>query len=124
MRRLIINGKITIFKTLALSKAVYLPVLTVVSNHIIDQLVKVQSNFIWKNTLTKIKHKTLILSHKQFGLKFTNVSFKIISLQCSLLKRLFDNHFHESKAMPLFCIKMTFSNNFKFHFEFRLQIKK
>ena len=35
-----IEGKITIFKTLALSKVVYLEFLTVVPNHIKDELIK------------------------------------------------------------------------------------
>ena len=46
MRILIIEGKITIFKTLALSKFEYLVVLTVVSNHITDELIKIQTNLI------------------------------------------------------------------------------
>ena len=46
MRSLTIEGKITIFKTLTLSKVVYLTLLAVVPNHIIDELIKVQTNFI------------------------------------------------------------------------------
>ena len=46
MRSLTIEGKITIFKTLILSKVVYLTLLAVVPNHIIDELIKVQTNFI------------------------------------------------------------------------------
>ena len=68
MRILITEGKITIFKTLALSKFEYLVVLTVVSNHITDELIKIQTNLICKNTPPKIKHETLILDHKQSGL--------------------------------------------------------
>ena len=68
MRILITEGKITIFKTLALSKFEYLVVLTVVSNHITDELIKIQTNLICKNTPLKIKHETLILDHKQSGL--------------------------------------------------------
>ena len=32
--------------------------------YIIDELMKVQTNFTWKNTTAKIKNKTLILDHK------------------------------------------------------------
>ena len=46
MRSLTIEGKITIFKTLTLSKVVYLTLLAVVPNHIIDELIKVKTNFI------------------------------------------------------------------------------
>ena len=69
MQSLTIEGKITIFKTLALSKVVCLVLLTVIPNHIIDELIKVQTNLIWKNIVAKIKHKTLILNHEQSGLK-------------------------------------------------------
>ena len=115
MRSLTIEGKITIFKTLTLSKVVYLTLLAVVPNHIIDELIKVQTNFIQKNTLAKIKHKILILDHKQGGLKCADVTFKITSLQCSWLKQLLDDTFHEWKVIPLFYIKKAFGNNFKFY---------
>ena len=116
MWSLTIEGKITIFKTLALSKVVYLAVLTVVSNHMINELIKIQTNFIWKNTPAKIKYKILILDHKQSCLKCVDVTFKIISLSCSWLKRLFDDSFHEWKVILLFYMKKAFDNNFKFHY--------
>ena len=90
-----IERKITIFKTLALPKVVYLALLTVISNHIIDELIKVQINFIWKNTTAKIKHKTLALDHKKDGLKCIDVTLKIITVKCSCLKRLFHDSFNE-----------------------------
>ena len=42
-------------------------------------------------------------------------TFKIINLQCSWLKQLFDDSFHEWKVIPFFYIKKVFGNNFKFH---------
>ena len=47
MRNLTTEGKITVFKTLALSEVVYFALLTVVPNHIIDELIKSQTNLIW-----------------------------------------------------------------------------
>ena len=104
--------KITIFKTLAVSKVVYLVLLTVIPNY---KLLKVQIHFIWNKTPEEIKHKTLILDHKQGGLKCADGTPKIISPQCLWLKWLFDNSFHEWKVIPLFYIKKTFGNNFKVH---------
>ena len=80
MQSLAIEGKITIFKTLKLSKVVYLALLTFAPNHITDELLKIQTNFILKSSPAKIKHKTLILDHKQGGLKCADVTFEIISL--------------------------------------------
>ena len=115
MRSLTIEGKTTIFKTLALLKVVYLALLAVVPNHIIDELIKIQTNFIWENTPAEIKHRTLTLNYKQCSFKCADVTFKIISRQCSWLKRLFDDSFHEWKVIPLFYIKKEFGNNFKYN---------
>ena len=60
MGSLTIEGKISIFRTLILLKVLYLALLTVTPIHIIDEMVKVQTNFIWKNTPVNIKHKSLI----------------------------------------------------------------
>ena len=102
VQSLTIDGKITIFEALVLSKVVYLALLTVAPNHIIHELIKIQSTFIWKNTSAKIKHKTLILDHKQSSSKCADVNFKTISLQYLWLKRLFDYFFQEWKVIPLF----------------------
>ena len=80
MRSLTIEGKITIFKTFKLLKVAYLALLTVAPNHITDELIKIQTNFILKSTPAKIKHKTLILDNKQGGLKCADVTFEKISL--------------------------------------------
>ena len=40
---------------------------------------------------------------------------KIISLQCSYVRRLFDDSFHEWKVIPLKFIKKYFGSHFKFH---------
>ena len=46
MRNLSIEGKFVVFKTLAISKLVYLALLTVISNHIADEVAKIQKSFI------------------------------------------------------------------------------
>ena len=38
-----------------------------------------------------------------------------MSLQCSWIRRLFDDNFHDWKIIPLFLIKKKFGENFKFH---------
>ena len=44
--------------------------------YIIDELMKVQTNFTWKNTTAKIKNKTLILDHKQGRSKCADVTLE------------------------------------------------
>ena len=43
-------------------------------NHIIDDLIIIQANFIWKNAPAKIKHKTLNFDLKQYDLKCTDAT--------------------------------------------------
>ena len=52
---------------------------------------------------------------KKGGLKNVDIISKIVSLQCSWIKRLYDDKFHECKLIPLHLIKSTFGINFKFH---------
>ena len=46
MRNLSIEGKIVVFKILAISKLVYLALLTVTPNHFINEIGKIQRVFI------------------------------------------------------------------------------
>lgn len=114
MRTLSLEGKITIFKTLAISKIFYLSSLTIVPNATINEITKIQKSFLWSNSKPKIKYDVL-------GLKSANVPFKIISLQCSWIKRLFDDNFHDWKIVPLHLIRRHFAKNFKFHSNLKLQ---
>ena len=50
MRNLLLAGKITVFKTLAISKIVYLAMMTPVPNQIINELYKLQKEFLWGKT--------------------------------------------------------------------------
>ena len=55
------------------------------------------------------------MDYQNGGLKNVDLFFKIISLQCSWFRRLFDNSFHQWKVIPLFFINKTFGEHFKFH---------
>ena len=46
MKNLFIEGKIVVLKTLAISKLVYLALLTIVPNYITDEVAKIQKSFI------------------------------------------------------------------------------
>ena len=49
MRHLLLQGKIIIFKSLLLSKIVYLALLTIGPKSIFDELNEIQKNFLWSN---------------------------------------------------------------------------
>ena len=104
-RNITLKGKIIIFKTLVLS----------ISKQLIEEIQRIQKAFIWNNLNPKIKHETLCNSFEKGGLKNFDINSKIASLQCSWVKRLYDDKFDEWKLIPLHLIKSTFGINFKFH---------
>ena len=101
MRNLTVKGKITIFKTLAISKIIHLSLVTNVPTEIINELNKIQKEFIWNGNNPKIKHSTLCNKYKNGGLKIVSILSKVISLQCSWIKQLCDNTSHPWKIIPL-----------------------
>ena len=115
MRNLTLEGKITIFKTLAISKIIHLASITVLPNTTINQLDKIHKELIWNHKRPTIIEKTVINRFDKTGLKDVDIPFKIASLQCSWIKRLFDRNFHEWKTIPLFLFEKYFGKNFKFH---------
>ena len=100
MRNLSIAGKITIFKTLAISKIVHLALVKVIPNSVILELDNINKHFIWKNGNPKIKQDTLCKDYENGGLKNVDITFKIISLQCSWVKRFYDNSIYDWKLIP------------------------
>ena len=57
-------GEITVFKTLAISKIVHLALVKTIPNSIIQELSKIQKEFIWKARNPKIKHETLCKNYE------------------------------------------------------------
>ena len=101
LRNLSLEGKITVFKTLAISKIVYLALLTNIPNNTLTEFNEIQNKFLWNNKKCKIKHDTLCNEHKNGGLKNVDINFKVISLKLSWIRRLYDDNHHEWKIIPL-----------------------
>ena len=64
-----VEGKITIFKTLAIFKIIHLSLATIVPMEIINGLKKTQKEFVWNRNNSKIKHSTLCNKSENVGLK-------------------------------------------------------
>ena len=75
---------------------------------------KIQKNFIWQGK-NAIKHSTLCIGYKKGGIKNVDLRNKITNMQCSWVKRLFEDNFHDWKVIPLFLIGKYLCKNFKFH---------
>ena len=71
--------------------------------------------FFWNNPCPKIKHETLCDGYKARGLKSLDIPNKITAHQCSWIRRLYDNSFHEWKLIPQCLIGKSFGTLFKFH---------
>ena len=63
----------------------------------------------------KLKNETISSDFRYGGLKNVDINKKIARLQCSWIKRLYDDSFHEWKLIPLKRIKKSFGGNLKFH---------
>ena len=69
---------------------------------------KIQKNFIWQRKKTKIKLNTLCNGYEKGGIKNVDIRKKITSIQCSWVRRLFEDGFHDFKVIPLFLIGKNF----------------
>ena len=85
-----------------------------VPNNIIVEQIKIQKNLLWNLTAPKIKHSTTHMDYQNGRLENV-IFFKMISLQCLLLKLLFENLFHQWEVILLFFINKMFGEHFKFH---------
>ena len=115
MQNSTLEEKNTIFKTLAISKIIHFSLVTNVPMQIINELNKIQKDFIWNGSNPKIKHSTLCNKYENGGLKNVDILSKVISLQCSWIKRLYDNSSHPWKIIPSHLINTYLGKNFKFH---------
>ena len=79
---LTLEGKIIVFKTLAISKIVFLSLISKVPTEILIELERIQKTFLWLSK-PKIEDETLSSDFKYGGLKNVNVQKKITNLQCS-----------------------------------------
>ena len=100
---------------LAVSKVIYLLLITKLHNKTIDLLHKIQKNSIWQGKKAKIKHSTFWNGCEKGGIKNLDLRNKITRMKCSVVKRLFADDFHDWKVIPLFLIGRHLGKNFKFH---------
>ena len=107
-----LNSPINTFynKSKIILKIIYLSIMIKVPTEITIELKKRQ--FIW-STKPKINNETRSSDFKDKGLKIVDINKKKASLWCSLIKRLYDDSFHEWKLIPLKLFKK-FGDELKF----------
>ena len=96
--------KIIAFKNLAISKIVYLSMVIKVPAEIMVVLEKLQKRFNWPSK-PKIENETISSDFKDGDRQNVDLNKKIASLQCSWIKRLYEDSLYEWKLIPLKLIK-------------------
>ena len=115
MRQVTLEGKNTVFKSLAVTKIIHLLLIIKLHNNTIDLLYNIQKYFICQGKKVNIKHSTFCNGHEKGGLKNVDLRNKMASIQCCWVKRLFADDFHDWKIMPVFLIGKHFGEKLKFH---------
>ena len=108
-RSLTLEGKVVIFKTLAISKIVYVSYLSETPKFIIENLEKLQNEFIWGGKRAKINHNTMCNKFERGGLQKVDIKLKIDALQMSWVKRLNDSCDHQWKILPKFFLSQAYT---------------
>ena len=115
MRSLTLYGKVTIFKTLALSKVICIASMSNIPNDIVKLIEQIHLDFIWSNKRPNIKHSTLIGDYAKGGLKDVDIPAKMKALHLSWINRLFDSNSRPWKLIPLYHINKVSSDTILFH---------
>ena len=123
MRDLSLESKITIFKSLALSKIVCLGLHTIVPKSIIEKLNEMQKKFLCSNKKSKIKHGTLCNDYRNEGLRNVDINLKFVSLKCSWIRRLCNECHNDWKITPLNYINNALGKNFNFNSNLSIRSK-
>ena len=80
MRNLTLEGKIVVFKTIAISRIVFQSFITTVPEYVVNELEKIQKTLWWNNSNPKINHATLCNNDKVVRFKNVDIPNKIVTL--------------------------------------------
>ena len=80
LRKLTIEGKIVVFKSLAISKVIHLALVTEIPTSTNSLFTKIQMEFIWNGKNPKIKNSTLFNDYENGGLKNIDIFSKVTML--------------------------------------------
>ena len=115
---LTLAGRISIFKSMALSKTVYISTMVSPPKQFIDLLNSIQQNFFLNGRRPKIKPSTPVGGYAEGGYKDVDIQSELESLKIIWIRRLLDDNFHAWMSIPnaLFldlALNAVFHDNFK-----------
>ena len=101
-RDLSVYGRITIAKTLGLSKLLFSSACICTPAHVIDKVNRLIVYFVWRGKKPKIKSDTLIGSKDQGGLDLPEYETFSKSLQCAWVRRMKERVGNQGMTIPSF----------------------
>ena len=104
-RDLSLYGKITIAKTLGLSKLIFVSACTHTPPYYIDIINRLTTNFVWNNKKPKINRDTLIGPKDRGGLDLPEFEIISKSLKTAWVKRMKNSVEDQWMSIPLFYLK-------------------
>ena len=119
-RGLTIAGRIQMFKTLAISKTLYMSTMRTPPTQFLELLNSIQKDFIWNNSHTKIKHCSIIADYKEGGYNDIDISSKLLAMKISWIKRILDDNFHPWKILPTWLLAPLGGSSI-FHYNLQLE---
>ena len=94
-RWLSLEGKIQVFKSLIDSKPVYITTMKSLPQDVLDELQRMQKEFLWQGRRAKIKYSTMIGSYEKGGLNNVDLESKFQSLRIIWVRKILDKaNFH------------------------------
>jgi len=99
-RNITLVGRITIIKTFAISKIVYLATALECPSHYIKQINQVIFNFLWNGKRDKIKRNTMIMCREEGGLNMVDFKLQEKALKVTMLKRILEPGSENWKVLP------------------------
>ena len=101
-RKLTLFGKITVLKTLAMSKCNYLLQCITVTNEIIAKIESLFFKFLWNDKPDKLKRKQLIQNYEKGGLRMIDIKTQLQTFQIKWVLRLISDNDTTWKIIPKF----------------------
>ena len=99
-RWLSLAGKRQVFKSFIASKPIYIATMKSLPQDVLDELHRMQKEFLWQGNQAKIKHSTMIGSYEKGGLKDVLLESKFQSLQIIWVQKILDKtNFHPWMAI-------------------------
>ena len=117
-RGLSLFGKVTIIKTLLLSKVLYVSTILPPPSEFLKAFQTIIYNFLWKGP-DKIARTATINDYEYGGLKLTDLTTSIMSLRITWIGRFLSDNFYPWKAYLLHLLK-PFGGKFFLHCDFNI----